>query len=243
MNSIISNKSLLIYLFVFNGLVFNAQTLNRFETFAVKSILETKDFLGLDWLIEEARKDAISKVIETSYSTTTNTKESNLTGTEKSAKGTRFRTSESKSNLEGIWIKDITPPEITYTKKGKEKWITVKVHGYVAKRPNKTEARELLLKQLSAKPLMEDVQVHSIEYYPNDFIVSAVVLDKRIHTNEANINTEARMIAESNLQEAVIIGNYRKAYGWVPSVEFLTTLKGTTDHHVVYIFIKEVEEE
>jgi hypothetical protein len=90
---------------------------------------------------------------------------------------------------------------------------------------------------------MEDVQVHSIEYYPNDFIVSAVVLDKRIHTNEANINTEARMIAESNLQEAVIIGNYRKAYGWVPSVEFLTTLKGTTDHHVVYIFIKEVEEE
>jgi hypothetical protein len=143
----------------------------------------------------------------------------------------------------GIWVKDITPPEITYTNKGKEKWITVKVHGYVAKRPNKTEARELLLKQLSTKPLMEDVQVHLIEYYPNDFIVSAVVLDKRIHTNEANINTEARMIAESNLQEAVIIGNYRKAYGWVPSVEFLTTLKGTTDHHVVYIFIKEVEEE
>lgn len=148
-----------------------------------------------------------------------------------------------ESKVAGTWVKDITPPEITYTNKGKEKWITVKVHGYVAKRPNKTEARELLLKQLSTKPLMEDVQVHLIEYYPNDFIVSAVVLDKRIHTNEANINTEARMIAESNLQEAVIIGNYRKAYGWVPSVEFLTTLKGTTDHHVVYIFIKEVEEE
>lgn len=147
------------------------------------------------------------------------------------------------STISGIWVKDITPPEITYFKKGKDTWISVKVHGYVAKKPSKTEARELLLKQLSARPLLEGVQVHSIEYYPSDFITSVVVLDKRIHTNEANINTEARMIAESNLQEAAIIGNYRKAYGWVPSVEFLTTLKGATDHHIVYIFIKEVEEE
>ena len=143
----------------------------------------------------------------------------------------------------GIWIRDITPPEVTYTSKGKKKWITVKVHGYVVKKPNKTEARELLLKQLSTKPYIEGVQVHSIKYYPNDFIVSLVVLDKRIHTNEANINTEARMIAESNLQEAEIIGDYRKAYSWVPSVEFLTTQKGATDHHIAYIFIKEMEKE
>ena len=239
----ISIRILLINSFVFNVFVSSAQMLNRFETSGVKSILETKDFLGLDWLIEEAKKDAISKVIETSYSTTSITKESNLTVTEKSAKGSRFRTSESKSNTEGIWVRDITPPEITYTKKGKEKWITVKVHGYVAKKPNKTEARELLLKQLSAKPLMEDVQVHSIEYYPNDFVVSIVVLDKRIHTNEANISTEARMIAESNLQESVIVGNYRKAYGWVPNLEFLTMLQGATEHHQLFIFIKEVEAE
>lgn len=171
----------------------------------------------------------------------------------------------------GVWVKDITPPEITYSKKGKEKWITVKVHGYVAKKPNKTEARELLLKQLSAKPLMEDVQVHSIEYYPNDFVVSIVVLDSTNYKSHSEMNRVANILAKrqvltyfqgSNIEEVFIYktsadGKFtvvkdedaqntysavkESSSGWVNAIESLDKVLLKGTNEWVYIFTNEIE--
>lgn len=171
----------------------------------------------------------------------------------------------------GIWVKDITPPEITYTKKGKEKWITVKVHGFVAKKPNKTEARELLLKQLSAKPLMEDVQVYSIEYYPNDFVVSIVVLDSTNYKSHSEMNRVANILAKrqvlsyfqgSTIEEVFIYktnadGKFtivkdeyaqniysavkESSSGWVNAIESLDKVLLKGTNEWAYIFLKEIE--
>jgi len=241
-------KCLYLIFFIKFSLICHAQTVESMGNSKIKLINEkSKNFNFLrDSLINVCITKAKLNALEKVYGKEIKSSSTRYSGefiTNNSSNFTKSTTVDVFESVNGVWVKDISPPEITYTKKGKEKWITVKVHGYVAKKPNKTEARELLLKQLSAKPLMEDVQLHSIEYYPNDFIVSIVVLDKRIHTNEANISTEARMIAESNLQESVIMGNYRKAYGWVPNLEFLSMLQGATEHHQLYIFIKEVEAE
>jgi hypothetical protein len=176
-----------------------------------------------------------------------------------------------ESKVSGTWIKDITPPEVTYTKKGKEKWITVKVHGYVAKRPNKTEARELLLKQLSAKPLMEDVQVHSIEYYPNDFVISIVVLDSTNYKSHSEMHRVANILAKrqvltyfsgSKIEDVFIYkttadGKFEiskdndsqntysavkeSSSGWVNAIESLDKIKIKGTNEWAFIFLKEIE--
>lgn len=176
-----------------------------------------------------------------------------------------------ESVVSGFWVKDITPPEITYSKKGKENWITVKVHGYVSKKPNKTEARELLLKQLSAKPLMEDVQVHSIEYYPNDFVVSIVVLDSTNYKSHSEMNRVANILAKrqvltyfqgSNIEEVFIYktsadGKFtvvkdedaqntysavkESSSGWVNAIESLDKVLLKGTNEWVYIFMNEIE--
>jgi hypothetical protein len=179
--------------------------------------------------------------------------------------------SEIISTVNGVWVKDITPPEITYSKKGKEKWITVKVHGYVAKRPNKTEARELLLKQLSAKPLMEDVQVHSIEYYPNDFVISIVVLDSTNYKSHSEMHRVANILAKrqvltyfsgSKIEDVFIYkttsdGKFEiskdvdsqntysavkeSSSGWVNAIESLDKIKIKGTNEWAFIFLKEIE--
>ncbi len=143
----------------------------------------------------------------------------------------------------GLWLQDLSSPELDYYKEKGRKFVAVKVHGYVLKPPNKSEAREQLSAVIMEKPLHEGVQLYAIPYYDNDFIVSIAILDKRIHDNPAQIDTEARIIAESNLIDAPIIDKYRKAHGWVPSMEFLNSIKGPTDNHMVFIFIKEVEKD
>jgi hypothetical protein len=155
---------------------------------------------------------------------------------------TSIYTSQIISSVNGVWVKDLSQPEIIHTKRGREKWVTVNLHGLVARKPNKGEARELLINLLLAKPLSEGVQWQSVEYYPSNFLVSVAVLDRRKHNNPANIDIEARMIAESNLLNSELTGDYRKSYGWVPSLEYLTKLPGDHEHLVVYIFIQEVAE-
>jgi hypothetical protein len=172
----------------------------------------------------------------------------------------------------GIWVKDITPPEITYTKRGAEKWITIKVHGYAAKKPNKTEARELLLKQLSTKSLEVGVQVHSIEYYRNDFVISIVVLDSTNYKSISEMNKVASSLAKiqvlnyfqgSKIEDVFIYktsvdGKFvvakdkdsqntysavkESSSGWVNAIELLNKIKIKGTNDLAFVFIKEIED-
>lgn len=180
--------------------------------------------------------------------------------------------SEITSKVYGVWVKDITPPEFTYFKKGRENWILVRVHGYVTKRPNKTQAREMLLKQITSKHLLEDVQVHSIEYYPNYFLVTIVVLDSIAYKSQSEMNRVATILAKrqiltyiqgSKIEDVFVYlssfdGNLEltkneaaiKTYtavketssGWVNSLESLDRFQIKDTSDFAFVFIKEIEQ-
>lgn len=259
----------LLTLFFFSRFTFS-------QDFSPKETVKTFDFI-LDKEVDEfkyvslARSLAIEGVVASQVKSV-----SKLESEDKNVDGEIISKQDfskiSEIQTLGVWVKDITPPEITYTKKGKEKWITVKVHGYVAKKPNKTEARELLLKQLSAKPLMEDVQVHSIEYYPNDFIVSIVILDSTSYKSHSVMNRVANILAKrqiltyfqgSQIEDVFIykttaegvmeiskdeqaINTFsavkESASGWVNAIESLNKSLIKGSSEWFFVFIKEMEE-
>lgn len=265
---VINNKSKLFFIYFI--LVFLTVGLAQ-ETQVValeEDSLKIKDELAhfeLDQIIENLKVKALKRYFPTTIE--------NSLITEDSQENLKFTTSSKGKTISttiGVWVKDITPPEITYTRKGEEKWITVKVHGYVAKKPNKTEARELLKKQLSAKPLMEDVQVHSIEYYPNDFVVSIVVLDSTNYKSHSEMNRIANILAKrqvltyfqgSNIEEVFIYktnadGKFtivkdeyaqntysavkESSSGWVNAIESLDKVLIKGTNEWTYIFFKEI---
>lgn len=106
-------------------------------------------------------------------------------------------------NVKGIWIKDIEEPLFEYYSENGINYVEVKVHGYVAKKPNKTEAREELRNRFADKQLLDEgVQLHSVEYYPNDFAVSIVILDKNDYSkNPSDMGRIAGAVATNQISE------------------------------------------
>ena len=219
-------------------------------------------------LIMNAKIRALSKV----YPVTLSSKQKETTLEKNVNNEYEFRSnysSEIISNVNGVWVKDITSPEISYNNKNKKRSITVKVHGYVTKKPNRTEARDLLLEQLSSDNLNEDIQIHSIEYYPNDFIVSTVLLDNSKYKSQSKMNRVANILAKrqvmsyfqgSKIEDVFIYKTNENgrleiskedentynaikesSSGRVNAVQLLDKLKVPNSNQWAYVFIKEIE--
>lgn len=199
--------------------------------------------------------------------------EMQITERQENADFYRWATSETTSKVEGIWVRDINPPKVLYSKEGRKKWVTIIVHGYITKKRTTSEARTLLLNQLSLKPALEGVQIYSVEYYPNSFVVSAVVLKSSDYTSTSEMNRVASLLAKrqvlqffqgsqiedvfiyaiqpngvttaSSSEDALTTFNAIKEHssGWVNGLESLALTNAETDEEWRYIFIKELSDQ